>query len=209
MPEQPHIEQPAPDAIRMIGEGDRLAEFKEARSRLTDDVSSWLQEFADKRDGGEDLIPGLQTSAEPRITQTDLGPSGNQMRAIGETTSEGVSLSGDGKTTPFVFQQVQTNPTSGIVEVTEVRGTDPMSAQIYGDEYDSSRQSEIVASFGVRELASDATERYFNFAINGAGQISREYLRDDGVNVRESLNTPQDIQAAQLAFESITTAVSS
>lgn len=197
-----------PTAIAAIGEADRSPEFKAARAKLIADVNLWLLELARKRDSGEALA-GVPASETPRVEQTDLGPSAPGMRSVVESKKHGVSLTGDGATEALLFQRVKPGEEEGTLETTEVRGSDPLANQFYGDIFSIGRQLETVVSFGTaEETGSPRQMRYFNFTVTGDGRVKQQYRRGDGLNVSRELRTADELQVAQLAFETIARSIS-
>lgn len=198
-----------PTAIAATGESDRSPEFKSARAKLINDIDSWLLELARKRESGEALVEGVPTSETPRIEQTDLGPSGPGMRAVMKSKKRGVSLTGDGVTGSLIFQQVKDGEEAGTLETTEVRGSDPLAEQFYGDGFTIGRQLETIVSFGTaEETGLPRQSRYFSFTVTGDGRVKQQYRRNDGMNVSQELRTAAELQVAQLAFETIARTIS-
>jgi hypothetical protein len=187
--------------IRAENENDRSKEFKDTRDILVNDVNSWLAVMAAKRDGRQPLNDGTMISDNPRIRQTALGSTGQNTHMIGIERYFGISLTGDGDEQPFSLQAITQGSGSQGVEATEVQGTNPLSLRVYGQEYSSGRQTEVVASFGVSDYS---TSRYFKFTVNGSGSVSRHFLSEQGVNTGQNVRTVEDLNIAQAAFAQIT-----
>lgn len=184
----------------------RTPEFKESRGKIITEVNRWLKELAHKRDNGEPLSDGSIIGAQPRVIETDLGSTSVGAKMMGIDYLKGISLTGDGESTPLKLQSVKSQD-DGVTEVITVLGTDPIAASVRGEEYPVGNSVETVASFGVTSLDQSDQEQYFTFNFRGDGSVRRSFVTAEGVHTSHSIVKAEDLELAQAGFEQIKTIV--
>lgn len=186
--------------LRAAGEGDRSPAFKQNRDKLVGTVNTFLLTLIAKRDAGEALPDGTTILNQPRVIRTLLGKTAMGVNAMAEERRYGLSLSGDGETSPLVMQAVRK---SGEGSTTiEITGSDPLARAYANDGYSLTAQQEIVASFSMTDTAPDQPDRYFGYEVMGDGSVKRKYI-DGETNVSISLREGNDIQIALEAFSHV------
>lgn len=183
-------------AMRAMGEGDRSDEFKAEREKFITGVNGWLKTIADYRDGGHTLPDGRTITEDPRIVTTDLGRTPRGGRANAVHYKEGVSLTGDGVTSPLHLQAVTEKP-GGVFEMVEVKGSDP-AGKIYG-EYTFKRQLEVVAQ--VSQHVSHPGGEVSEMAIDawGDGNVKQHFMSLKGINTSVPVMNAEDMASASEA----------
>jgi hypothetical protein len=189
-------------SIRSENESDRSDEFKESRGRLIKRVNEWLTELSIKRDEGQPLSDDRTILDSPRLSITDLGPSGPNSRAQIEEGRAGFSLTGDGKERPFILQSLKPadNGTTRIVEAT---GSDPLAIGLYGQEFTTKRQLEVLSQFGERIVDDTGHTSYFRFSVMGDGHVRQSFISDKGVHTEIPVKDLEGLGMAHTALDQI------
>ena len=187
--------------IMAEGEQHRSPQFKAARAKLVAEVNGWLGQLAAWRNGGRPLADGQFMILQSRVSLTDLGPTRGG-RALLESMTPGLSLTGDGRTKPYVFQSVSKDAAEATAEVVEVSGSDPVAMHVYGEYWDLSRQLETVAAFGQRTTRK-GSEEYYRFRVTGDGAVKREFFAGSGRHTTAPVRTVGELATASTAFASV------
>lgn len=122
--------------IRLPSDEERTPEYLAERGEFVRQINDWLEEIKKTQEAGRELDYGgfsFPVSDEPRINQTILqagsgstgSGNGRGLRKIIETTVPGISLQGDGYTSPLVLQAVVPYRNGRMVVI--VTGRDPLS----------------------------------------------------------------------------------
>jgi hypothetical protein len=196
-------EQPPNDNIRAFGESDRSDEFKQTRDKLVVDVNDWLKKMKEKRDNKSPLADG-RFIRDTTLNTTDVGLVGRVQHAVTHRLEPGISLTGDGETTPLKLSSVQ-HSTNRETEIIEVTGTNPVTWQLQGGEYGTNAPGqEVVAAFSIKDRHGDATRQYHKFSVTGSGSIQRTFQSGGNLHLGGQLQTSDELQMAQAAFGLIT-----
>lgn len=197
------------NGMRLPSEGDRTPEYIRQRDEFVVRVNDWLNEVKKAQEAGVGIGFGsfeLPITDHSRINHTLLQPGGSPgsgngrgLRTIIESLEPGVSLQGDGFTSPLVFQGVL--PYKNGRMVVEVIGTDPLSpVDENGDVIISDRNNKDMARVHVRRQyptedgwASESE----SYVCRGHGQLA-------GAGIGIGGTMPQDAERAQ--FMNIATA---
>jgi hypothetical protein len=200
---------PPTNGLMSSGESTRSPEFKAARDELVTNVNGWLDDMAKLRDSGTSLPDGSKISGEPRVVRTNLDKvaanpldSTTNLHRVAEKVDWGTAVMGDGQSSPIELQAVR--PDGSETEIVEAKGTDPISKMVHGNNgYESSRQNEVVVSFGVRTLPNQGAERYFRYDVMGSGNVVKAFVDEKGYHVQAPLRTQDDLSVAVSAFEEV------
>lgn len=183
-------------ALRIENENDRTDEFKEKRNIFVVSINNCLKDMVSKRDEHKLLADGTLILNRPRLITTDLGPSGPNTRFMSTEIMNGVSVTGDGIETPVILQAVIKNPRTEQIEIIEIKGWDPVSNLVNGSNYDASRSSETVASFGVE----DSTGSYFKYNVYGSGSVEHQSY-SGSIHEGKTVRDLDSIDLANIAFQ--------
>lgn len=153
------------NGMTMRTEANRTPEHKAARDTLVHSTNQLLRAFKLQQDEGKPIVwQGYEfpIETEPRITQRLLGRNprllGLDMMRIDQ--KPGISLYGDGETSPLVFSAVLPGATEGSARIIEITGTDPM---ISGNEdgslaYSPDQRRSIAARFRLESQTKDGDQ---------------------------------------------------
>lgn len=181
----------------VTGEGPLSAEVKAARNELVDTTNAFLEELAaDRKKGRDAATGGLMLQEAGLIRETVLGKN-NKRQQIGVDYEGGISLTGDGQTTPLELQAVlPSSVTEDGATLITMHGTDPTARQIYSDHgYADSRANEVIIDFEVREELGGIS-MHSGYRVDGDGEFYYRYLSNEGAAARTPV---QDIKTAQQA----------
>jgi hypothetical protein len=128
--QEPQIPFNKHTGIRAMGERDRSPEHKEARSHFINSVNGFVHRIkALQEEGRRVRLPnGLELPVEetPRITRTFMGKTPRGFHAYSSNYTPGLSLVGDGETSPLDLQAVIPF-TDGSLSIVEISGTNPLA----------------------------------------------------------------------------------
>jgi hypothetical protein len=189
--------------ISAVGESSRTAEFKEARDRLVGKVNSWLMCMALMRDTAAPLKDGQMIGSRPQVMTRILAQTGLNSLAMEETTYNGTSITGDGAINKLKLDAVRTDDITGVIEIAQVTGSDPIAEQFYEGASNTRRTNEVRAMFALRELDVRG-ERSYKYTVSGTGNVSRRYIDDQGTSAGAIVDTTYHVLMAEAAFDHIT-----
>lgn len=196
-------QNPGQEPLRVVFYGDSLytPELQAIRNTIVDTVDDFLGEIAGKRDNpaAPDSPASLAVRHGGVHTTTDFGLDKWGVRNLGEETAPGVSLMGDGRTTPYRLHAVQLTEESEGVRWTEVviNGTDPREQELHGrHNYDVLRHARVVASFQVENTYAGLKERS-GYEVMGSGLLLHNYLGSSGMHGAGQL--VRDVPGAEAA----------
>ena len=171
-------DRPSPNpenTMRAMTDADRTPEFKEKREGIVETVDTFLKDVLELQMKGV-VIKGGAILWQPRITETDIGPTGPNTKLRVTEARPGVSLIGDGKSSPLSLQYV------GEGVRIRVQGSDPL-VRMTEDSVYSGSPNEVVAS-----VYREEGQNYFGVDVKGDGSVSRRYFREtDGMNVGSAI----------------------
>jgi hypothetical protein len=171
------------DALQPNGD-DSIRAFEEARANFVHCVNGWLKTIAECREGGFALEDGREITEEPLV------------RLVMEPTlsieyESGVSLRGDGVTTPLILESVTEN--DGTIEVIRVIGSDPIAKIVYPG-YDIERQAETIAAVSQRTEWTDGTISSGETIVRGDGSVKRHFIDHTDWNVTRPVLASADME---------------
>lgn len=176
--------QPDPNMryMRAENDGDRIPEFKEKREQVVNSVDSFLQTVLKMQMNGN-VIKGNAILWYPVISEIDLGPSlaNSSLRTMVSEYKQGISLTGDGDSSPLSLQYVQ-----GDVAI-KIKGPDPLGTVTSGTSYDGRHISTVARVY--RQEGKD----YFGADIRGDGSIGVLHFKEsDGIDISKGIRDAED-----------------
>lgn len=201
-----------PTSIVFYGEGIYTPEVKAIRDTLVDTVDDFLAEIAAKHTPVGGVDPQTQTGFVLRhadvITATDFGLDKQGLGHLAEEAAQGMSLTGDGQTTPYRLQAgLPVEWIDGVpgAKLITVHGSDPLERALHGKHhYDAFRHAKVIVSFQVEDIHGGIRE-YSGYRVSGSGLLLRNYLSGSGVHGAGQL--VRDVPGAEAALTELQDAV--
>lgn len=180
---------------------------------LVDTVDDFLAELAGRRAEAEAADPatGFVLRHADVIATTDFGLDDRGMQHLGEEAARGISLTGDGQTTPYRLQAglpvewVKGTPGAKLITVT---GSDPLEQRLYGrHQYLASRHAKVIVSFQVEDIHGGVKE-YSGYRVSGSGLLLHNFLNSKGVHgAGQPVRDVPGAEAAVTEFKDVVTVV--
>lgn len=186
-----------------MGEQDRTTGFKASRGELIVGVEGIAADLVARRDTAGTLADGTPITDNPRVTRTLLGQAVVFGDVMATEETSGVSVTGDGVTTPVVVQRVRRlDDEIPTVEVVEVTGRDPLQQQVHGDKFSNRFPGDRV-QYELR-TTTPFGEQYTRIAVEESGAARIGYFDDErGTHTTVPLRTPKDFERAQKLLREI------
>ena len=175
------------NGIRAEKESDRTPEYKAARETFVGDVNQLLLSVRQIQQRGDTLAVGnlhFPIQEESVVSERRLGrnPLRPELHMVQVSHNPGISLTGDGETSPLVLQAVIPG-SAGSKQRIELVGTDPMASRLEDGSIDYDRQGrENVASADfvtIIESEDTASETHMRYRLSANGQL--QFPRTEGI----------------------------